>query len=401
MSEYKCFTQDFDSLVKRIRHITKKLDKYGYKWSFEKLGESVEPVGVYANDDINRVRIRINTIPVEVTLYSFDMEHLQLGEYRVIAVLEHKALTDQSENLIHNLTSNSDSPVEIPIKYRTAKSICEHCNSDRQRNKTVLLQNTNGDFIQVGTTCIKEYTGIDAADVISIYADIHDIVLQDLELDRERVGNYPAYAKTLDYLTACIQLVIEKGYRKETVGTNALATKFEAWELLSTEWQGIKYSAIADNVVKYFRENSFTNDFLNNIKIYLENEYTKASGFVAYAYIAYQKQIELDTKRVAEEEHRKQSEYVGSIKDKFQSELIYKRTISYDTIYGTQYIHLFEDENGNQYKWKTGKILGYWNPDNEWTYIDGDSKVKIKGTIKDHSEYNGVKQTEITRCKVI
>jgi hypothetical protein len=396
MATYKCFSSDFDNLTKRINRITKKLDKYGYTWSFEKLSESIELVNVYANDHINKVHTKVNTIPVEVTTYSFEMQRLQLGEYRVIAVLEHNAIQDQEENIIHNITTDSEQPITIPLHYRTVKSICEHCNNNRQRNKTVLLQDLEGNIKQVGTTCIKEYTGIDASDIISIYADIYDITLQELEIDHNSKGHLPKYDKTIDYLTACIQLITEEGYNKET-------TKYKAWEIAGTDYQDNKYQPIAQKVIDYFTSKTFdeSQDFLNNIKQYITPEYTKISGFVAYSFLAYQKQIEYDAKKKAEKENKIQSDYVGNIGDKIQTELTYKNCFGYETMYGYQYIHIFEDNNGNQYKWKTTKGLIEKVVDNSYVTINLNDKANIKGTIKDHNEYNNTKQTELTRCKVI
>lgn len=50
----------------------------------------------------------------------------------------------------------------------------------------------------------------------------------------------------------------------------------------------------------------------------------------------------------------------------------------------------FEDAQGHQFLWKTGSYI---------EAQEGD-KVTLKGTIKAHSEYKGIKQTELTRCKV-
>ena len=53
-------------------------------------------------------------------------------------------------------------------------------------------------------------------------------------------------------------------------------------------------------------------------------------------------------------------------------------------------VYTFEDENHNKLVWKTQKG------------IDGDvcDFFKVKGTVKEHSEYRGEKQTVLTRCKV-
>lgn len=85
-----------------------------------------------------------------------------------------------------------------------------------------------------------------------------------------------------------------------------------------------------------------------------------------------------------------ETEWFGSIKDKVDLAVTLIRRGSYDTMYGTTFVYTFEDTQGHQLVWKTG------------TYLDQDmgSQVSLKGTIKAHNEYKGIKQTELTRCKV-
>ena len=54
------------------------------------------------------------------------------------------------------------------------------------------------------------------------------------------------------------------------------------------------------------------------------------------------------------------------------------------------HIYTFRDDKGDAIIWKTSKCLG----------IENGVMVHIKGTIKEHSEYEDEKQTVITRCKV-
>jgi hypothetical protein len=60
--------------------------------------------------------------------------------------------------------------------------------------------------------------------------------------------------------------------------------------------------------------------------------------------------------------------------------------------FGTQtmFAHSFKDDNGNKLVWKTTSYMSG----------DGGERVLLKGTIKDHSEYDGEKQTLLTRCKI-
>lgn len=91
------------------------------------------------------------------------------------------------------------------------------------------------------------------------------------------------------------------------------------------------------------------------------------------------------------------SEYVGEIGDKIEIEVTYVHTSSWENGYGGYWnegvtnLHTFKDANGNVFIWKTGK------------YIEADygTKLKLTGTIKDHSEYKDTKQTVLTRCKAI
>ena len=87
------------------------------------------------------------------------------------------------------------------------------------------------------------------------------------------------------------------------------------------------------------------------------------------------------------------SEYVGELKQRMTMNLTLKRVFSYESSYGyhssTVYINSFEDANGNVFIWKTAS----WCGEESKTY-------EVTGTVKDHSEYKGTKQTILTKCKI-
>lgn len=61
------------------------------------------------------------------------------------------------------------------------------------------------------------------------------------------------------------------------------------------------------------------------------------------------------------------------------------------TYYGElNFIYKFKDQNDNTIIWKTS------NKD-----LEEGKTYRIKGTIKEHSEYDGDKQTVLTRCKIV
>lgn len=84
------------------------------------------------------------------------------------------------------------------------------------------------------------------------------------------------------------------------------------------------------------------------------------------------------------------SEYIGEIGSKIELKVTYIHTSSWENAYSVTNLHTFKDENGNTLVWKTGNFIE----------ADYGTQLTIKGTIKDHSEYKGTKQTVLTRCKI-
>ena len=89
-----------------------------------------------------------------------------------------------------------------------------------------------------------------------------------------------------------------------------------------------------------------------------------------------------------------ESDYVGAEGEKVELTLRLVKVGGYDTFFAGREtyvsVYTFEDENHNKLVWKTQKG------------IDGEvcDFFKVKGTVKEHSEYRGEKQTVLTRCKV-
>ena len=83
------------------------------------------------------------------------------------------------------------------------------------------------------------------------------------------------------------------------------------------------------------------------------------------------------------------SEYIGNIKERITINIqSFQCVTSWETDFGTTRIYKIVDKDGNIFTWKTGNT------------IDEDAEI-IVGTVKAHNEYKGVKQTEITRCKIV
>lgn len=88
-----------------------------------------------------------------------------------------------------------------------------------------------------------------------------------------------------------------------------------------------------------------------------------------------------------------ESNYVGEVGQRIEVLATVEKSIKifgqkfsyYDS--GVSYINVMRDDAGNVLIWKTDRELT--------------GKLSLKGTIKEHKDYNGLKQTVLTRCKIL
>ena len=82
--------------------------------------------------------------------------------------------------------------------------------------------------------------------------------------------------------------------------------------------------------------------------------------------------------------------FVGNVSDMIEARVTVTNNFVFESRYGLSYIHILKDvETGNIYTWTTSTKC----------VTASDTVYNIKGRVKDHREYNGVKQTVLTRVK--
>jgi hypothetical protein len=88
--------------------------------------------------------------------------------------------------------------------------------------------------------------------------------------------------------------------------------------------------------------------------------------------------------------------YFGEIGQKVELSVTYRGCSSFETVYGWTTVYRFDTDDGAHLIWKTSSNLGGLD-----FYIIEDDRITIRATIKGHKEYHEVKQTELTRVKVV
>lgn len=383
--EMTIFLNRLEELQKRFNRFARKANAIGLETSLT-IGEPyVKELTIYGYDENAHATIDKGTAHVDVVNVSVVFPDYKLGEYDVIGVIDHTLST--KENAVYPCGDWN-----IPTKYRKGQGICEHCRTNHKRSKTVLLMNKSGEYKQVGTSCLKEYTGITDISLLSAFHAL-DALFEESNIDTGMYTGRPSRKIPIeDYLATCVHYVKSNGYTK--------ALKNEAMDDISHRDLTKSDFEKAQEIREYFKNGEFTDDFLHNIHMHMMKGYTEEDGLLAYSPIAYAKEMEKARAKAEKEKANAMIEYYGNVGEKVKGIAVTGKCLtSYTNCYGsfynavTTFVYQFTDNAGHVFIWKTAKDI----PLND----DGIFNGIISGTIKEYSEYKGTKQTVLTRVKVI
>lgn len=110
-----------------------------------------------------------------------------------------------------------------------------------------------------------------------------------------------------------------------------------------------------------------------------------------------ERKTEAEQKEMTRREQRAKSQYIGTVGEKIETDVTISWHHTYDArdYFGrpcTRDMWTFLDKDGNAFIWYTDCGLGDW---------DRETVYHLTGTVKKHQEYDGQKQTVLTRVKVV
>jgi len=330
-------------------------------------------------------------LPVEVE-GSIDICH---NGWQFLATIQHLST---GENIIRPIMD-----VDIPKKYRTAGSNCEHCNINRYRKDTYLVIHETGIIVQVGSTCIKDHLGNETPENIIQRANFIAELMSFLEGSKKlgsvrSIGSAPNYDELFHievFLKNTSAAIRQFGWRSkgkaQEEGGIPTAKHVEdriyygSGSFLVSDYDKELANKAAEWAENLSDQECDDSDYLFNIRAISRSGMVgfRTFGFAASIIPAYQKTQKSQIKN--------NSRYVGEIGDKIQIDLTFKNSFSFMSSFGYCSKYIFEDVDTNVFTWTTSPCKDF---------NKGES-YKIKGTIKGHNEYKGTEQTVLTRCKVV
>lgn len=381
--KYVALKFEFPTIEKKIKRICNVFDTFNVPYTFNVISERIAEVNVDYGTKV---------IPAlySVVDFEFESDNMFVDGCEILATIE--KTNDENENLVYPVHDNFNT-----IPYRTSVLMCEHCKTKHNRKKCVVIRDVDGTEKILGRACLKKYLSVNAETLLSAFEQIRTLFVDTTISDHvveKRIANAKRCFPTKTYLAYCIKRINEGGYNK--------AVKDYAFnDMCQGKQIEERYIREADNIIEYYKKLDKTNlnDFENNVRVtidakpYIDTE----NGFIAYAYVLYLRMVE-KTKNTANEEVSA-SNHIGTVGQRIEFTAEIKLVYSYSTAYGLVNIYEITDENENKFVWKTTVDIMEFDEHGQIITPSG-KKFTVKGTIKAHTEFRGIKQTELTRCKV-
>lgn len=389
---YAIYEEFYPDVEKKLNRIAKKCKKHGNDFVFEVKGEEVREK--YNKElDIAEYK-KFILVNVEGTA--------KIDDWECIAVLE----IHDAGNIIRRINTE----INIPERFKHTENICEHCNSKRQRNNLYVIHNVNtNEWKQVGGSCLKLYTGGLSMEYVTAYMD----GITELEEFDGIVGHGKVYYHVNDVIAYAVEVINKTGYFNAQA---VLPTKYivsvlmhnglsRAIESINEDFADARLNVrvsevdfgkestkdVVEQIIEYYKNLEDDSEFIHNIKVMLNEKVVLAKnfGFLCYLPEGYAKHIQKEIEKAK----RVETNYFGEVGKRYKDKVISNVSLitSWETQWGYTGLYKIILEDGSILTWKT----------NNYLYLeDGEQFDKISFTVKEHKEYNGEKQTEVTRCKI-
>ena len=314
----------------------------------------------------------------------------QVKGYKFVGKVEH---IKDGVNIVYNFQDGLDLN-----KYRKTKSYCDHCKTRRYRKNTYIFQNTKtGKTVQIGSTCVKDFFGHSIPE-LTVYGEVLK-TLDDLDSDYDMGSSAGRYINLDMFMLYATNEILQYGFISKTKAKEEFPPISSTADIvLNIMYDNVKVEisdkakALKDKVMawgKSLSDRKDLNDYMYNLSVIFQLDYIDFQhiGFAASAVTAYQKEKD----QLKPKQAKKESQYFGTVGKREDFELTYKFVHAWSGHYGYTFLYKFEDKDGNVAIWKSSNDIDF----------DIDEKVTLKGTVKEHSDYDGIKQTVLTRCKVM
>lgn len=376
---------------KELERLAKKARRYGCPDIRVTVGETrVETRQVTDWDGSTRkVRVSVTDLVVEG-------EAPRYGNHEFLARVE---LGGAAGNMVDTRPDVED----LDPRFRHTDGTCQHCNTLRDRREVFVCRDlTTGEQVQVGRQCLRDYLGIDDPNHVAARFRF----FRELGGLREKGGW--SWAQSLEGLLELAAVSIRlfgwcsKGQAAidETLTPTAsyvslgLQSPAKVSKLDRPTYNKIHEAlcdddrATAREVIRWVREElTGRSDYEHNLRVMFQEDVItdpRRVGLVVSAVAAHARAKERELRRTRE---RAASQWLGQVGERLRGLLVTQESAR---VVGELVLLKFRDEAGNVLTWFTGSGSGLQNGE----------QCRLDGTVKRHTEYQGVHETRLSRCRI-
>jgi hypothetical protein len=435
--------KEFDKQVEKLMKLSKRLKVQEPKVHIgEVYEETFSTISHYVSCEDGQSTAIYKPVIVDVFDVSFELGQSLCFE----GGWELKGIIGHTEGFIIPVDPDNDLPEEFDAKDTT----CDHCNTKRRRNKSFLIQDTEGEWKRVGGACVKKFLGVNPESFFKIIQAYRDFQTSDLRncdehgnMYHRNLWNPELQAVDIDKIISMVGTqinldgkYIKNEWKEEVAGVGYRGQEYtkmvrtnqggstsdgvkETFTMIESPlynetdysidsklvkevyeyWNGIVVEGTTRTETRWNHETredeevevttfSGYEDFMNRTKEYGQKKRIRIMD-VSQIIPSINSYFQYKAKL-----QEPVSEFVGTVGEKTNMELTITDVSGFEGAYGWSNIYRMVDANNNQIT-KFGKI-------NERYLVSGKtiavgSVLKFKAEVKKQEEFRGKKQTTIGR----
>lgn len=348
--------------------ISRNLKKYGIEGEVTALNMG------YHMDDIPNSRARHKVFDMYVAFPKID-----LGDWKILATIEHSP----EANIVYFHTNDN---IENRKELFSVKPSCDHCDTNRRRKTTYIIQNVqNKEIKQIGKSCARDFFDVDVNNISAfeqlIKCSKH---LADAGFSEYISSNGNYFVYDLDMvIDVAIKTISMFGFHTANQHNSTKADIYD--QIINNANPPVLHTKpkfTVEDIINYWKTNNSDTDFSLNAKSLIERGYVKPNHFGLLAAMV--------GICMSENDQNKNSEYVGKIGEKFSGKvvLLSRSVVNTPRFRGVVNRLLY---NGNMITAFGGAFVN----------VQKGAEVEIDGKVCRHSDYRGEKQTTINYVKLV
>ena len=416
-NEFLVLSARLEEAETQLKKLIKKANKYGNQPITYTVSEKfqLERQVMRSGEDIG---IR-ESVTIDAYIVTVNGEAPRVGDYELVGVISFDGIGNDAQRVIDAVPDR-----KVDIRFRNSKKVCEHCNKTRNRNNLYIVEDNNKNQIQVGRSCLRDHLGIDNPQEIikkfqffkaipeffdelesgNIRSNldwyIDELLIMGMaaiseygwmskskynemiELARHGEGHLPSIEPTYLYVEYAYHL----GDSNQNVDYGEVVR-----ENASENWE--KYKSEAELIKSFILNSTEDNNYFWNLKQLFENSIVsrKRFGIVLSSIATYRGHLARELARAKYKEAQMKSKWMGEEKERIKNvegEVVTAKWVN-ATQWGDVYLYKIITKAGDVVTWFSGADK-----------LQKNDKITFSATIKKLDEYEGVKQTIVSRLKV-